>query len=84
MHCCPSRLVFTTKFLAKMFNIRKYLTENATKTLLVGLVLPQMDYTNAIIAGLPECDVNKMLRIENIAANLAMKVRKYYSTTTAL
>ena len=60
--------------LVKICNIRKYLTEEVTKTLLVGLVLSHLDYANAILAGLLECDINKMQRIENITAKLAMKV----------
>ena len=50
--------------------------------LLVGLVLPYLDYVNTILAGLPECDINKMHKIENMAAKLATKVRKHNSTTT--
>ena len=70
--------------LVKICNIRKYLTDDATKTLLVGLVLSHLDYVNAILAGLPECDINKMQKIENIAAKLATKVRKHDGTTKAL
>ena len=70
--------------LVKIHNIRKYLTEEATKTFLVGIVLSQLDYVNAILEGLPEYDINKMQMIENIAAKLATKVRKLDSTTTAL
>ena len=67
----------------QIHNIRKYLTEEATEMLLVGLVLSHQDYANAILAGLPECDIDKMQRIENITAKLATKVRKH-STTAAL
>ena len=70
--------------LVKICNIRKYLTEEATKMLLVGLVLSHLDYVKAILAGLPECDIDKIQRIENTAAKLAVKVRKHNSTTTAL
>ena len=70
--------------LIKMYNIRKYLMEEARKMLLVGLVLSHLVYVNAILVGLLECNINKMQRIKNIAAKLAMKVRKYNSTTTAL
>ena len=57
--------------------------EEATKMLLVDLVLSHLDYANAILPGLPDCDINKMQRIENNAAKLATKVRKHMSTTTA-
>ena len=75
----------TIRNLVKIHNIRKYLTEEATKMLLVGgQVLSHLDYANAIIAGLQECDINKMQRVENITAKLAMKGRKHDSSTTAL
>ena len=70
--------------LVKIPNIMKYLTEGTTKTLLLVLVLSYLDYANAILAGLPECNSNKMQRIENITTKLAMKARKHDSTTTAL
>ena len=90
MYSCPSRLTPPRNIrqqlgnLVKMCNIRKYLMEEAIKTLLVGLVLSHLDYANTILAGIPECDINKMQRIENVTAKLAMKVRKYSSSTTAL
>ena len=37
-----------------------------------------------MLAGLPECDINKMQRIENVAAKLATKVKKHDSTMTML
>ena len=70
--------------LVKIHNIRKYLAEEARKTLLVGLILSHLDYVNAILAGLPDCDINKMQRIAYITAKLATKVRKHARTTTAL
>ena len=70
--------------LVKICNIRKNLSEAVTKTFSGGLVLSHLEYVNAILAGLPEFDINKWQRIENIAAKLATKVRKHDSTTTAL
>ena len=37
--------------LVKIHKIRKYLMEEATKLLLVGLVLSHLDYANTILAG---------------------------------
>ena len=45
--------------LVKIHNIRMYLLEEATKVLLVDLVLLHLDYANAVLAGLPECNINK-------------------------
>ena len=67
-----------------MHNIREHLTDEATKTLLVGLDLSHVDYVNAMLAGLPECDINKMQRIEYITPKLATKIRKHDGTTTVL
>ena len=39
--------------------IRKYLNKDACQTLLLGLCLSHLDYTNAILYGLPEVDINK-------------------------
>ena len=52
--------------------------------LLVGLALSHLGYANAILARLPECDINQMQRIENTAAKLATNVKKHDSTTTTL
>ena len=62
--------------LVKICNIRKYPTEEATKLLLVGQVLSHLDYVNTILAGVPECNINKMQRIEKFTAKLATKVRQ--------
>ena len=60
--------------LVKIHYIRKYLMEEATKTILVGIVLSHLDYVNAILAGLPEFNINKMQMIENITAKHARRV----------
>ena len=66
----------------KICNIRKFLMEEATKTILVALVLSHLDYANEILPGLHECDINKMQKIEYMAVKLATRVRKHDSTVT--
>ena len=40
--------------------IRHYLTDDATKTLVVSLVLSRIDYCNPLLAGLPQSVVSKL------------------------
>ena len=38
-----------------------------------------MDYANATLNGLPDCDINKMQRIQNITAKMVLRPHKYSS-----
>ena len=46
--------------LRRISSIRQYLTEDAAKTLVVSLVLSRLDYGNCLIAGVPECLLQKL------------------------
>ena len=77
----------TNKAMGNFFRIRgirKYLNQNACETLLPGLVISHPDYSNAILYGLPEVDINKMQRIQNMCAKLTLNRGRYESTTAAL
>ena len=56
-----------------MYNIQRIkhiwhmLTEDDCKTLVHGLVISHLDYSNALFIGLPDCSLNK-LQVQNIAA----------------
>ena len=65
-------------------NIRRYLTDDATNILVLSLVMSHLDYCNAILFGLPQCDLNKMQRIQNMCAKLVLRLRKYDSSKQAL
>ena len=52
--------------------IRSVLTQNACETLILGLVISHLDYANAIYIGLAKCDLNRLQRVQNIAAKLVL------------
>ena len=49
-------------------NIRHLLTQEATEILVLGTVMSHLDYCNSVLACLPDVDISKMQRIQNIAA----------------
>ena len=53
-------------------NIRHLLTQDATETLVLGTVISHLDYCNSILANLPETDIAKMQRIQNIAGRMVV------------
>ena len=61
--------------------IRQYITKEACHTLVRGLVISHLDYSNAIFCGLPNCTIKKLERVQRIAARLICGVKKYDSIT---
>ena len=70
--------------LQRIKNIRKYLTVGSSAKLVVSLYLSHLDYSNSILAGLPDCTVGKMQRIQNYAAKLFLGKTRYDSNKGAL
>ena len=46
--------------------IRRYLLDDATKTLVGSLVLSRIDYCNSLLAGLPQSLVDKLQRVQTV------------------
>ena len=59
--------------LRRISSIRQYLTEDAAKTLVVSLILSRLDYGNCLLAGVPECLLHKLQKIQNASAKLILK-----------
>ena len=58
--------------------IRKYLTQDATKTLVHALDIRKLDYCNSFLYGLPNIDhIDKLQRVQNVAARLASDVSRF-------
>ena len=64
--------------------IRPYLTESACKTLVATLVTSRMDYGNAILYGINNNVLSKLQRVQNTAARLITRKRKYDHITPEL
>ena len=63
--------------LYRIGRVRKYLSKDATKTLVHALVLSRMDYCNVVLNGLPDCVLKKLQLVQNHAARLIAGIRKY-------
>ena len=52
--------------------IRNILNEDTAHTLVLGLVMSHLDYCNAIFYGLPEVNLKRLQRVQNVAAKLVL------------
>ena len=64
--------------------IRRYLTEDATKTMIHALVTSRLDYCNAVLYGLPASVTNKMQRLQNTCARIITRTRRSDHITPVL
>jgi hypothetical protein len=64
--------------------IRQYLSESACKTLVATLVTSHIDYGNAILYGINNNVLSKLQRVQNTAARLVTRKRKYDHITPEL
>ena len=62
----------------------RYLTEDATTSLLLYLIISHLDYCYSILYGLPDCDISKFQRIQNLSPKLVLKCKKNDSATQCL
>ena len=70
-----------------LYNIRKIrnsLTISECKTLVQGLVLSHLDYTNAIFVGIPKRNIQRLLKVQNMAAKLVLNRDKWSSSKESL
>ena len=64
--------------------IRKYSTQEATCSIILAFVRSQIDYGNSLLNGLPAHLIQKLQRVQNTAARVVYKLRKYDHITPAL
>ncbi len=64
--------------------IRPYLTQECAQILVQGLVLSHLDYCNVTLIGLPDCDISKLQRLQNMAAKLVLRAGSRDSSTLCL
>ena len=58
-------------------HIRRYLTNDATQSLVNGLVASRLDYCNALLSGLNQTSINKLQRVQNTAARIVTRTSRY-------
>ena len=70
--------------LQRLKSIQYMLDENAAHILVLGLVTSHLDYLNGILPGLPEMDINKLQKVQNVAAKFVCDKDKYSSTSECM
>ena len=70
--------------LRNIAQIRRYLTQDATATLINSLVTSRLDNLNSLLFGLPDCVISRLQRIQNHAAKVVAKKKKYDHVTPIL
>ena len=73
-----------TANILKIRSIRCFLSIETAKKLMVALVISQLDANNGILIGLPETQIHKLQLVQNYAAKVVCKKRKYDSATECL
>lgn len=70
--------------LRRISSVRRYLSTEATKTLVCSFVLSRLDYGNALLAGCPQYVLDKLQKVQNAAARLVFRARKTDHVTPLL
>ena len=68
----------------KINSIRRYLSEQATLTLVNSTVLIRLDYCNSVYVGLPQTSLHKLQLAQNTAARVASRTPRYQHITPIL
>ena len=61
--------------------IRPFLNPEACTTIMLGLVMSHLYYCNSILVGLPDVSINRMQRVQNLAAKVVLGKSKMDSTS---
>ena len=65
-------------------HIRKYLDVKSTETMVHAFITNKLDYCNSLLYGLPDCQIQKLQRVQNAAARIITGIKKYDHITPAL
>ena len=77
-----SRICFND--LRNISYIRRYLSLDATKTIVHALIYSRLDYCNSLYYRLPNTQIQRLQCIQNAAARIVLKRRKFYHITPVL
>ena len=67
-----------------MFNLSRLKWIRPCNTLVMGLVISDLHHANSILAGLPEVDLSKLQRVQNMAAKIICDKGHYDSVTECM
>jgi hypothetical protein len=64
--------------------IKKYLSHDNVERVVNAFVTPHLHYCNSLLYGLPNYEIDKLQRVQNIADRLVSRARKYDYITPVL
>ena len=70
--------------LKRISSIRRFLTEDATKTLVTSYILSRLDYCNCLLMGTPNSVIQPLQKIQNFAARLVLLAPRHHHSTPLL
>ena len=65
-------------------NIRKYLSTEAATNLIHAFISSRLDYSNSLLTGLPDSEIKKLQKVQNNAARILTRTKKYDHITPVL
>ena len=70
--------------LYRLKQVRKVLTDEAAETIAVGIVMSHLDYSDAILIGVPQQEINRLQRVQVLAARAVLRRKAHASSTRCL
>lgn len=70
--------------LCTIARIRRFLTPQATKSLVHAMVTSRIDYCNSLLYGLPKTLLNRLQQVQNACARVIMRIPKRQQITPVL
>ena len=70
--------------LKRISSIRRFLTEDATRTLVTSCILSRLDYCNCLLKGTPNSVIQPLQKIQNFAARLVLLAPRHHHSTPLL
>ena len=64
--------------LKRVSSIRRFLTEDAIKTLVTSYILSRLDYCNCFLMGTPNSVIQPLQKIQNFAARLVLLAPRHH------
>ena len=67
--------------LKRISSVRRFLTEDATKTLVTSYIFSRLDYCNCLLMGTPNSVIQPLQKIQNFAARLVLLTPRHHHST---
>ena len=71
-------------YIRRIRSIRDCLTQHATELLIHSIVISRLDYGNGLLYGVPDKLLDKLQRVQNVAARVVVKASRYDHITPIL